>query len=64
MTEEMQKAKDLFKEFCLECIDDERLKEIDWYDMSLGFFIALGLPIEQAEELACHVRYDENYWLG
>lgn len=62
MTEQMQKAKDLFKKFCYENNQEEGLKNSDWYDLSLGFFMALGLSFEDSEKLACDVRYKEHYW--
>lgn len=62
MTEEMQKAKQLFKDFCETSGNDTRLEEINWYDMSIGFFISFGLSIDDAEKLAIEVRYKEQYW--
>lgn len=38
--------------------DEERY----WYDMSIGYFLAKGLNIDEATTLACHVRYCEHYW--
>lgn len=51
-----------FKEFCEENTDETLLEEIQWYDMSLGWFLARGADIETAIDLAVAARYDYGYW--
>lgn len=34
----------------------------DWFDISLGFFAALGLSADVCHTLACAARYDHKYW--
>ncbi len=58
-----------FKKFCknFEALSLETKKEldedeIDWYALSLGFFIALKVPVDQAIELALYSRYQMEYW--
>lgn len=41
-------------------IDSE--DEFDWYDLSIGYFLAKGLDIDAAVDLALIARYDEHYW--
>lgn len=36
--------------------------EYDWYSLSLGFFLAQGLSIENSAELATRARYKDEYW--
>lgn len=36
--------------------------EYDWFALSLGFFIALGLTLDDANALAIEARYDHHYW--
>lgn len=58
-----------FRQFCIESDslpkdseDKETLDDTDWKDMSLGFFIAMGVSIEDAYRLSTIVRYDYGYW--
>lgn len=58
----------MFRAFCIahqilpeeEQIDPDG--EMDWHDMSIGFFKALGLSNEDAWDLAREVRYDHEYY--
>ena len=54
---------DSFKKDCgdqAKTIDPD--EERDWYALSLGYFLAKGLNIEDATDLALIVRYDLEYW--
>jgi hypothetical protein len=46
----------------IDYIGDDPFEEINFYDVSLGFFIALGVPWDDAFRLARIVRYDFQYW--
>ncbi len=35
----------------------------DWYDMAYGFFLALGLNPERADELAVDVAFEDDWKL-
>lgn len=37
--------------------------EFHWLDLSIGFFLAHGVSIKVARNLAAKVRYDYNYWV-
>lgn len=41
---------------------EEDLDQRDWYDMSIGFFLALGATVAQAHHLAVKARYEHQYW--
>lgn len=34
----------------------------DWFSLSLGYFLAKGLSVDEAHELSSYVRYDQKYW--
>jgi hypothetical protein len=36
--------------------------ERDWYDLSYGFFLGLGLDPEDAHTAANEARYTHQYW--
>jgi len=63
LTKKMKVVKERFrKEVCLRSLEIDPDDEIDWRDLSMGFFLACGLTIEQANVLASDVRYNEHYW--
>lgn len=37
-------------------------RELDWFSLSIGYFLAEGVPIEEAEVLAEETRYTHGYW--
>lgn len=41
-------------------IDPDEL--FDWYELSIGFFLACGLSMDLACEAACWVRYGVKYF--
>lgn len=41
-------------------IDDEY--ELDWYDFSVGFFLARNPDLSLAHECAREARYTHHYW--
>lgn len=52
-----------FKGFCQKHAGDTRLDDIQWYDMSVGWFLAKGAKdVDEAVELAVTARYDHQYW--
>jgi hypothetical protein len=36
--------------------------ELEWYSLSIGFFLAMGLSVDQAYDYAIAARYDYKYW--
>lgn len=42
--------------------EDSILADSDWFDMSLGYFLALGASPDCASELALEARYKKQYW--
>lgn len=50
------------REVCERASDIDPAGEQDWYSMSLGFFVACGLSIEEATRCADEVRYVHEYW--
>jgi hypothetical protein len=58
-----EQATEKFKAFChSSAAKDPELDELDWYDMSVGFFLALGLSVEDAYDVATKCRYTHKYW--
>lgn len=50
-------------EICAKAAEiDEEFSELDWYDMSIGFFFAKGATYEQASKCARTARYTYEYW--
>jgi hypothetical protein len=49
-------------EICARAEEIDPDEERDWWDLSLGFFLAAGLDVESAEEMATFVRYEMGYW--
>jgi hypothetical protein len=41
---------------------EEALGEVDWWDMSLGWFLAKGCSLDEASALAGIARYTHGYW--
>ena len=50
------------KEVCGRSESIDPYEDLDWYAMSIGFFLALGIPIDDAARLASWARYDQQYW--
>lgn len=36
--------------------------DLDWYGLSIGFFLACGATPDQANDLAIEARYTHKYW--
>lgn len=61
-----------FRKFCIEHGDDPTFEEVDFKDLSLGFFIALGVTGDggtgetfyDAWLLGTYCRYRLQYWEG
>ena len=65
LSEREESVLDLFKQFCLASqSEDDRmdLEEQDWFALSLGYFLAFGLPVPDAFRLAGVARYTYKYW--
>lgn len=52
-----------FKQVCLRAVDIDQGEELDWHALSIGFFLARGLPTEEAYDLARIARYTYQYWV-
>lgn len=52
-----------FKKFCEKHGGDPLLDDLLWFDMSIGWFLAKGASIEEAEINAVKARYDYEYWM-
>jgi hypothetical protein len=53
---------DKFKQFCLsEIVTSGELNDSYFFDLSLGFFLALGCSIDQAKRLSLYARFDACY---
>lgn len=63
MTKTQEMAREKFHKFCEMHAENPDLEELDWYDMSVGFFMACNLTSEEACELANIVRYDDQYFI-
>jgi hypothetical protein len=64
--QELYDAEPLIREFradiCLRSKEIDDAYELDWYDMSVGYFLAKGADIEKALELARIARYRFQYF--
>lgn len=49
-------------EVCLKSGEVDPEEELDWFALSLGFFLAAGLNIDDAHRLSIWARYDAQYW--
>lgn len=52
-----------FRSFCESAAGKPEYGDILWFDMSIGFFAALGLPFTRSNGLAIAARYDHRYWV-
>lgn len=50
-------------EVCLRAKEVDPDEDQDWYALSLGFFLALGVTIKKAHRLAIYARYEAHYWV-
>lgn len=65
-------AEELLERFRRFCLQDhgggasqlDPREELDWRDLSLGFFKALGASDDLAWELATAARYVHHYWIS
>lgn len=49
-------------EVCLNRELVEAMEDVDWFGMSLGWFLANGCDFETAHGLALDARYVHEYW--
>jgi hypothetical protein len=62
--EQKNKLFELFKSKV--CMKEDKIdpnSELDWYSLSLGFFLALDITPDDAHELSIEARYNHHYWL-
>lgn len=58
-----EEALDKFKkEVCLKDKEIDPQGAQDWFSLSLGYFIALGINPNKAHELSMTARYTHHYW--
>lgn len=58
-----QTIKEQFKqEICEREKEIDPNEELDWFSMSIGYFIAKGLSVQDAFNLASEVRYVDEYF--
>lgn len=50
------------QEACSKAKELDPEKEQDWFSLSLGYFIAKGLTIDQAHDASLMSRYTFGYW--
>jgi len=50
------------REVCERRDDVDPDEEQDWFSLSLGFFLALGIDADRAYSLSTWVRYDQQYF--
>jgi len=50
------------KDICDKSKDIDPNEELQWRDMSIGYFLAKGVDVNIAHELATIVRYYFHYW--
>jgi len=63
ITSDERSALERFRvEVCARAAEIDHGDEFEWYDLSIGFFIACGLSIDSAAQMALHARYDLHYW--
>lgn len=61
---ELPEALRRFKEeICEQYGGDGTTDDLHWYDMSVGYFLGIGVPLEGAFELASQARYEHGYWM-
>ena len=63
MTKAQKAARAKFHKFCEEHAYTDEFEELNWYDLSIGYFMNSGLTVPEAVELATSVRYDDQYWM-
>lgn len=53
-----------FEVFCKNNSLDDCFDELDWYALSIGYFVASGITdTDRLNELAVYARYDCGYWV-
>lgn len=52
-----------FEAFCRSHNKKSSLNDIEWLDMSIGWFLAKGATVRQAMHLASKAAYHHEYWL-
>ena len=64
VTDEELAALERFEAFCKSDQKlDEELDELDWYALSIGFFLGCGITnTDSLSKLALYARYTAHYW--
>lgn len=58
-----QEIVDRFKaEICERSALIDPREELDWFALSLGFYIACNLSFDDAHRLSLWTRYEKEYW--
>lgn len=60
--QELEHLNSFRQDCCEHSAEIDPSDEQDWFSLSIGYFIAKGMPIMRAYELALHARYDHEYW--
>jgi hypothetical protein len=60
----IENVKNRFKEFCNGYISKGKttLEDIDWYGMSIGFFLGCGLSLDESIDVALNVYKNESWY--
>lgn len=61
-TRQREAVKRFRKEVCEVCGKVDPGDQYDWFSLSLGFFLALGLSLDVSHRLSLWCRYDQQYW--
>lgn len=51
------------KDVCAKSAKIDPDESLDWFALSIGFFLARGATISKAHTLAIKARYKHHYWL-
>ncbi len=60
-----QTDQELFQQFKAEVCENPDLTddfEMDWYSLSVGFWLARGVQLKRCHSLAVQARYEYRYW--
>jgi hypothetical protein len=60
--QEVRDAVEKFRRLCETSRDIDYGDQLDWYSVSIGFFLSCGLTADEAQLAALYVRYELQYW--
>lgn len=55
---------DFRKEICESKEIIQATNDLNWFELSIGWFLAKGVDIDRAWDMAREVRYTYGYWLS